>query len=75
MLLFTEKKGFDNSCKLLPKGTIYMKCQSLFSGKRKENIISLLSAELTQRVVMVNTGLGIKQYTLFNLPVITAHTY
>ena len=31
-----------------------MKCQSLFSGKNKKNIINLSSAELAQSVVMVN---------------------
>ena len=31
-----------------------MKCQSLFSGKNKKNIINLSSAELAQRVVNVN---------------------
>ena len=31
-----------------------MKCQILFSGKIKKNIISLLSAELAQRMVKVN---------------------
>ena len=31
-----------------------MKCQILFTGKNKKNIINLLSAELAQRVVMVN---------------------
>ena len=30
-----------------------MKCQSLFSGKIKKNIINFLSAELTQRVIKV----------------------
>ena len=30
-----------------------MKCQNLFSGKSKKAIISLLSAELAQRVLMV----------------------
>ena len=30
-----------------------MKCQSIFSGKNKKNIISLSSAEYAQRVVMV----------------------
>ena len=30
-----------------------MKCQILFSGKNKENIINLLSAENAQRVVKV----------------------
>ena len=31
-----------------------MKCQILFSGKNKKNIISLPSAENAQRVVKVN---------------------
>ena len=31
-----------------------MKCQCLFSGKNKKNIIGLLSAEFAQRVVKVN---------------------
>ena len=31
-----------------------MKCQSLFSGKNKKNIMSLSSAELAQRVVKIN---------------------
>ena len=35
------------------KQTICMKCQSLFSGKNKKNIINLLSAEFAQRVVKV----------------------
>ena len=30
-----------------------MKCQSLFSGKNKKNIINLSSAEFAQRVVKV----------------------
>ena len=30
-----------------------MKCQSLFSGKNKKNVVNLLSAELAQGVVMV----------------------
>ena len=33
--------------------TICMKCQNLFSGKNKKNIISLSSAELAQRVVII----------------------
>ena len=32
-----------------------MKCQILFSGKNKKNIINLPSAENAQRVVKVNT--------------------
>ena len=47
--------SFDISCKLSPmEKTICMKCQNLFSRKSKKNITNLLSAELTQRVVMVN---------------------
>ena len=34
-----------------------MKCQILFSGKNKKNIINLSSAENAQRVVKVNKGL------------------
>ena len=32
---FSEKIGFDNSCKLSPSETICMKCQNLFSEKKK----------------------------------------
>ena len=37
-----NKTGFDISCKL---ETVCMKCQNLFSGKNKINIINLLSAD------------------------------
>ena len=33
--------------------TVCMKCQSLFSGKSKKNIINMSAAELAHRVVMV----------------------
>ena len=46
----SQKTGFDISCKLSPMETICMKYQSLFSGKN----INLSSAELANRVVMVN---------------------
>ena len=35
---------------------ICMKCQTLFSGKNKKNIVNLSSAELAQRVVKVKQG-------------------
>ena len=38
IVLFFQKISFDNSCNLSPKETIYMNCQSLFSGKTKKNI-------------------------------------
>ena len=38
-----------------------MKCQILFSGKNKKNIISLSSAENAQRVVKVKRNLDINQ--------------
>ena len=44
-----QKTGFDISCKLSPKETVCMKCQSLFSGENMKNIVNLLSAELAQR--------------------------
>ena len=33
----SRKKGFCFSCKSSPKETIYIKCQTLFSGKKDEN--------------------------------------
>ena len=36
---FIKKAGFDISCKSFSKGTFYMKCHSLPSGKNKKNII------------------------------------
>ena len=50
---FSQKTGYDISCKLSPKETICMKCQILFSGKNKKNIINLSSAENAKRVVKV----------------------
>ena len=43
-----------------------MKCQILFSGKNKKNIIKLSSAENAKRVVKVN-GLNVKLYYIFPL--------
>ena len=48
--IFSKKIGFDSSCKLSPLETICMKCQNLFSGKNKKNIINLSSAELAERM-------------------------
>ena len=54
IFFFFQKIGFDISCKLPPKETICMKCQSIFSGEKKEkNTISLSSAEFAQRVIEV----------------------
>ena len=38
---------------IFPMETICKKCQILFSGKNKKNIVNLLSAELALRVVKV----------------------
>ena len=43
---FSQKTGFDISCKLSLIETICMKYQILFYGKNKKNIINLSSAEL-----------------------------
>ena len=50
---FSQETGFGISCKLSPLETICMKCQNLFSGKNKQNIINLLSAVFALRVVRV----------------------
>ena len=47
---FPQKVGFDISYKLSIKKTIYMKCQSLFSGKDNRNV-NLPSAEFAKRMV------------------------
>ena len=49
---FSQKIGFDISCKLSPKETVCMECQSLFSGKNKKTIINLPS-EFAHRLVNV----------------------
>ena len=54
---FFQKIGFDISCKLSPKETICMKCQSLFSGKNKKNIVKLLSVEFVQGVLRLIFGI------------------
>ena len=51
-LIFSQKTGFDNLCKLSPLETICMKCLNLFSGKNKKNI-NLLSVELAQKMLKV----------------------
>ena len=50
---FSQKTGFDISCKFSLLEKICMECQRSFSGKNKKNITNLSSAELVKRVVMV----------------------
>ena len=59
---FSQKTGYDISCKLSPKETICMKCRILFSGKNKKNIINLSSAENAQRVVKVKLNACFLEY-------------
>ena len=47
---FSQKTGFEISCKLSPEETIRIKCQSLFSGKNEKYH---QFAELGQRHVKV----------------------
>ena len=50
---FSMKIGFDISCKLSPKETICMQCQSLFSEKNKKifhNVVCRLSTNLEHSV-------------------------
>ena len=50
---FPQKIGFGISCKLSPRETICLKCQNLFSGKSKKNII-LCVCRIAHRMVTVN---------------------
>ena len=50
LFLFSQKTGFDISCKLSPLETICMKCQILFSGKNKNN---MLSADFLPRMLSI----------------------
>ena len=42
---------FNSSCRLFPYETVGMKCQTLFSGECKKNIVNLLYAEFSQRSI------------------------
>ena len=50
----------------LPWVTICMKCQILFSEKKKKDIVNLSPAELSQRVVKVNISNPIIKQSLCN---------
>ena len=54
-LIVYKRIDFDISCQLSPEA-IGMKCQRLFSGNFKKNIMNLSSVEFAQRVVKVNTA-------------------
>ena len=51
---FSQTKGIHVSRFMQILEANYMKCENLFSGKKQQNIIVLLSAELPHRVVDVN---------------------
>ena len=52
---FSQKTGFDISCKLSPLETICMNCQSLFSGKnKKKKYFKMSSADILPRVQRIN---------------------
>ena len=57
----SSKTGFDISVE-----TICLKRQILFSGKNKKNLVNLLSAELAQRVVKVNSEDPIRHHILWH---------
>ena len=50
---FSQKAGFDISCKSSLLETIYMKCQILFSGENKKNISKCL-LKFLPRVLSIN---------------------
>ena len=48
-----RENGIWHFMQIVSSETICMKCQILFTGKNKKNIINLSSAEYAQRVVKV----------------------
>ena len=52
-----------------------MKCQILFSGKNKKNIINLSSAENAQRVVKVNSPTRIHDHVIPKLRLTLQNQY
>ena len=55
--LFSQKTGFDISCKLSPVEAICLKCQNLFPGKKKKKNISIGRVlKISPRVLKVRQG-------------------
>ena len=52
---FLQKIGFDILCKLSSKETVCVKCQSLFSGRKKKNISKCLLKFFYQHARVKNT--------------------
>ena len=57
---FSWKIESDISCKLYPLETICMKCQILFKGKIRKNLINLSSAESAYCVVSKNFQMSVR---------------
>ena len=54
-LPFTQKTGFDMPCKLSPKGTICMECQSLLSVREKKEYIIYIVAGFALELIKLNS--------------------
>ena len=52
---FFEQIGFDISCKLSPKETIFMRCQSLFTGKIRKFISKCCLLKCLPSMLRINT--------------------
>ena len=63
---FSQKTDFELSCKLSPMEEVCMKCQILFSGKKK-TYINLSSAELVQRVIKVKITCVFKSFCVISV--------
>ena len=61
---FSQYIGVHISCKLSALETICMRCQSLFSGKNKRDVINLSSAEFAKTEVKVSPCPAESGYTL-----------
>ena len=65
VFLFSQKTGFDISCKLFQMEIVYMKCQNLFPGKNqwKKNVCHLL--KILPRVLSVKLGVTKMYYNVW----------
>ena len=64
---FSQKTGFDISCKLSPQETVCMKCQILFSGKNNKNISKCRLLKISPRVLSVKALSKIAANNILNL--------
>ena len=64
---FCQTIGYGISCKLSPYGTICMKCQNLFTGKKYETYLKMSSAVVLPSMLSVKSYVQTTHFHLFIL--------